>query len=158
MIQNPEQECFVPILRSVFALLILVLVSACSSDSKQSSEPADEDSPFPVATSVDSVGTPWTIPQSAAGNITPPASEWLGIPIMPGAITGDGDEDGYVFLIQSTVDRVRAFYETELPKNGWQSLPSDDDLTLLYVKTDDMATLMINLITKDNMVMVLFSR
>jgi hypothetical protein len=55
-----------------------------------------------------------------------PASEWKGIPIMPGAVAGEGDEEGYVFTIRATPQQVQDYYQLELGKLGWPSLAQGD--------------------------------
>ena len=49
-----------------------------------------------------------------------PVKIWNDIPIMPGAVTGDAGEDRYRFMLTSSIDQVRDFYMTELPKLGWK--------------------------------------
>jgi hypothetical protein len=52
-----------------------------------------------------------------------PAREWMGIPIMPGAIKGDGDVYGYSFTTQAKPEEIGSFYQKELAELGWQYLP-----------------------------------
>jgi len=47
-----------------------------------------------------------------------PDKEWKGIPIMPDAINGEGDDKGYRFTIQSTSEAIQQYYEAELSKQG----------------------------------------
>jgi hypothetical protein len=49
-----------------------------------------------------------------------PVKIWKDIPVMPGAVTGDEGKDRYRFMLTSSVDQVRDFYLTELPKLGWK--------------------------------------
>jgi len=49
-----------------------------------------------------------------------PVNTWKDIPVMPNAVTGDAGEDRYRFMLTATVDQVRDFYKTELPKLGWK--------------------------------------
>ncbi len=55
-----------------------------------------------------------------------PASEWSGIPIMPGAIAGEGDAGGYRFTIQASPEEIQKYYEKELPKLGWNFLATGE--------------------------------
>ena len=60
---------------------------------------------------------------------------------MPGAIAGEGDEEGYVFTIQATPAQVQEYYQTELGKLGWQPLSQEEkgsSVTLLF--TDNVST------------------
>ena len=77
-----------------------------------------------------------------------PASEWQGIPIMPGAIAGEGDEESYVFTIRATAQEVQDYYELELGELGWQLLTrgegKDSSLMLIFMNdAADMVTVSI---------------
>jgi hypothetical protein len=50
-----------------------------------------------------------------------PLGEWEGIPIMPGAISGDPIDGGYQFTVQATLDEVVLFYDTELANLGYET-------------------------------------
>ena len=67
-----------------------------------------------------------------------PASEWNGIPVMPGAIAGEGDDKGYSFTIKASPDEIQEFYETELAKLGWTLLGtgqgSTEAIMLIFMK------------------------
>jgi len=39
---------------------------------------------------------------------------------MPGAVTGEENEDRYRFMLKASVDQVEEFYKTELAKLGWK--------------------------------------
>jgi hypothetical protein len=49
-----------------------------------------------------------------------PLDEWEGIPVMPGAISGEITADGYLFTTQADLDEVTSFYETELSNLGFE--------------------------------------
>jgi hypothetical protein len=86
-----------------------------------------------------------------------PDSEWDGIPIMPGAIAGEGDEEGYVFTIKATPQQVQEYYETELAKLGWQPFAQGDgeaSLMLIFMN-EDSTTLTVSVIAKGDEVLVL---
>jgi hypothetical protein len=87
-------------------------------------------------------------------------SEWEGIPIIPGAMTGEGDEEGYVFTIRTTPQRVQEYYQLELEKLGWQAFVTDDSdsaLTLIFTN-DTSATLTITVIAKGEEALVLLAK
>jgi len=111
-------------------VFISFLISACSVLA-----PVPTTIPPQTATLI-STATPTPIPTATQTNIpqpraeTPdpisallpsgnPEKEWKGIPIMPAAIYGDGDNDGYRYTINATVEEVQAYYEKELGKVGW---------------------------------------
>ena len=49
-----------------------------------------------------------------------PLDAWMDIPIMPGTVTGDEEDDRYRFMLNATVDEVSDFYKKELIKSGWK--------------------------------------
>jgi hypothetical protein len=68
-----------------------------------------------------------------------PVSEWQGIPIMPGAIAGDGDEGFYRFITKASQDEVRDYYIKTMPKywwKYWQTHP-DEPGKNIYVLPND---------------------
>jgi len=48
-----------------------------------------------------------------------PNDEWQGIRIMPDAIAGDEVPGGYYFAIDTSVEVIQAFYDTEMYGLGW---------------------------------------
>jgi hypothetical protein len=134
--------------KKIIAVVVAVVLSACSTDTVPDSAP--------VITS--------TLPAIAitlAADVVPPvtllsSSDWQGIPIMPGALAGEGDEDGYVFTIRSAIEQVRAFYEAELPKLGWKSIPTEDASTMMFIRDDE--ALAISLMAKGDEILVLLTR
>jgi hypothetical protein len=85
------------------------------------------------------------------------ASAWNGIPIMPGAVAGEGDEESYVFAIQATLQQVREYYELEMGKLGWQSSVEGDGTTslMLTFTKDASETLTMNVLAKGDEVLVI---
>jgi len=78
-----------------------------------------------------------------------PASEWEGFPVMPEAIAGDGDSQGYSFTIHATPAEIQKFYETALAKLGWSLFASGqgaakDTVLLIFMK--DASTLTISIL------------
>lgn len=51
-----------------------------------------------------------------------PAASWKGIPVMPGALAGEGDSTGYSFTIQAAAEEIQKFYTRELANLGWNLL------------------------------------
>jgi hypothetical protein len=86
-----------------------------------------------------------------------PISEWNGIPIMPGAIAGEGDEEGYVFTIKATPQQVQEYYQLELRNRGWQLFSQDasgSSLMLVFMDSAS-AALTVNILSKGDEVLVL---
>jgi hypothetical protein len=86
-----------------------------------------------------------------------PASEWYGIPIMPGAIAGEGDDEGYVFTAKVTPQQVRDYYLLALGKLGWQPMATGEGeppLVLIFVDGTS-TTLTISILSKGDEVLVL---
>lgn len=138
----------------VVCLLLLVLIlPACSSFTQ----------PTPIPTGTFTVAPTLTATLMPTRTPLPPtetsatASEWNGIPIIPGAAAGDGDEEGYVFTIKATPQQVREYYELEMGKLGWRSSVEGDGVTSLTLTfTNDVSeTITMNVIAKDDEVLVI---
>jgi hypothetical protein len=106
--------------------------------------PSPSPSPLPSATpKPTSTSEPSATPESAALPMPEgtPAVEWGGAPVMPGATAGQGDEDGYLFVIQASVKEIQAYYENELEKLGWSLLGAGDgkngNMLLIFQKDAD---------------------
>lgn len=87
-----------------------------------------------------------------------PAAEWQGIPVMPNAIAGDGDSQGYSFTIKATPDEIQAFYEKEMKKLGWDMFAtgqgSTDVKMLMFQKSSGLVVVSV-IPQTDGMVYVL---
>ncbi len=82
------------------------------------------------------------------------ASAWQGIPIMPSAIAGDGDEEGYVFTIQATPVQVQEYYRLELGRRGWWLLARGEGNALIFTNNaSEMLT--VNILVKEDKTLVL---
>lgn len=136
-------------------LLLALILTACSSFAQPT--------PTPTPTGTFAAVPTRTATRAPTHTPSPPtetpgtASEWNGIPIMPGAVAGDGDEESYVFTIQATPQEVQEYYELELGKLGWQlSAQEDDDASLLLIFINDAsATLTVSIIAKGDEALVL---
>jgi hypothetical protein len=87
-----------------------------------------------------------------------PASEWNGIPIMPNAIAGEGDEESYVFTVKATPQQVQEYYQLELGKLGWQPFTTgtgNSSSLMLMFTNNASTTLTISVIAKGDQVLVL---
>jgi len=90
-----------------------------------------------------------------------PLKEWNGIPIMPGALAGDGSQTTYYFTTKSTVDEIHAFYDQSLAKVGLVPLAvgngKENTLVLFYQSSDQSsdAGLSITLFIKADTVLVM---
>ena len=73
-----------------------------------------------------------------------PDSEWNGIPIMPEASAGEGDNASYYFIVQATVDEVQNYYEEKMAKSGWSLLGvgtgENGALLIIFQKDAETAT------------------
>ena len=88
------------------------------------------------------------------------ATDWNGIPIMPGAITGEGDQEGYVFTVQASSQQVQDYYQLELAALGWQSLSerNDGSARVLVFVDNASTTLTVSILTRDEEALVLLTR
>jgi len=137
------------------SLLLLMLVLAACSNFRQPSPTAIPTLTLTVLPTFAPTQTP-----DAVSSLIPegqPASEWNGIPIMPEAIAGEGDEESYVFTIKATPQQVQEYYQLELGKLGWQPFATDNgDSSLMLMFTNNAsATLTISIIAKGDQVLVL---
>jgi|SRR5215208_2327012 len=150
---------------SVIATLLLLALAACS----ESIPPVATVVPTPTlaaipALAVTTAPTNMSLPLTATSDVTSKLdpqgqteAEWDGIPIMPGALTGEGDEESYVFTIQATSQQVQEYYQAELGKLDWQALAEGDgEASLMLIFTNDAAaTLSISIVTKGDEALVL---
>jgi hypothetical protein len=89
-----------------------------------------------------------------------PAQQWKGIPIMPGALAGEGDDRGYQFTIRATPEHVKEFYTTGLEKLGWQLWARGEGKTftvmLIFMRGNE--NLSITMIPKGDLMLVMLVR
>jgi hypothetical protein len=106
-------------------------------------------SKLPVKTSIPNTPSPFkgTPPPTPTTKIPMdvPKKIWKNIPVMPGAVTGDEAEDRYRFMLPSSVDQVRDFYNSELPKLGWkfdtQGTGENGAPIFIYTKGDSILSI-----------------
>ncbi len=140
--------------------LLIYLLAACNFPSRSSTVIPTPTFPVPstlvpTITSLPSLQTPDVVSSLMPEGQS--ASVWQGIPIMPGAIAGEGDEESYVFTIKATPQQVADYYQAELIPLGWQPFGTDNkDASLMLLFMDkDSATLTINIIAKGEEALVL---
>jgi hypothetical protein len=144
------------ITRFMWIAILVTTLTACTAFAPKPTEtptPTVTSSPTPTSTPEPTLTpTPTATPTltPAPPSATPdipflpmpsgtPMAEWDGIPIMPGAIAGEGDEAGYYFTVDASVDEVQEFYETEMPQAGWELLAageggSNGAVMLIFIK------------------------
>ena len=135
----------------IAAHLLLLMLSACSD--KIQLTPAVTEVPTEVVTVTPA---PSPLPPSQTSE-SQPTKEWMGIPVMPGATTGEGDEEGYVFTIKATLQQVQDYYQVELASLGWQpSSQETSNASVILSFTDSAAaTLTVSILSKGDEVLVL---
>ena len=86
-----------------------------------------------------------------------PASEWKGIPIMPAAIAGEGDEESYVFTIRATPQQIQEYYQLALGTLGWQPFAQGDGnaSVMLIFMNNVSETLTVSILTMGDEALVL---
>lgn len=117
---------------------LVILLSGCSSVVQPALTPVPTSTftPLPTVTATSTatpVPTKTPLPptetQDVIAALQPngePATEWGGISIMPGAITGEGDASSYRFTIQASPEEIQKYYEEELSKSGWSFLATGE--------------------------------
>ncbi len=135
-------------MKKLFLLFSIVLLSfgcACTSAAKAppatatatvTVKPTAESSKTPTQTKIKPTETQEQLSIPMPSGV--PAAEWQGIPVMPGAIAGEGNDQGYSFTIQSTVEEVQEYYEGQMAALGWELLAAGQGETnsvlLIYTK------------------------
>lgn len=161
--------------RSTFAFIILLslLLSACSVSSTP--EPTATQNPTltpaPTSTTAPSVTPEPTQTQTplpptptldAIAALVPsgvPDAEWNGIPIMPGAIAGQGDSGGYTFTTKATPDEVVSYYELKMGGLGWTALATGGSglgQNMMIIFNKETAVISMSLIPTEDFLIVVF--
>ena len=144
--------------KAVFLSLLVALLASCSSFAPKPTEtpiptetqaPTSTITPEPTNTPTNTPVPPTETPAAPLLKmpVGEPADEWEGIPVMPGAIAGEGDSAGYSFTIEATPEEIQAFYEQELAKLGWNMFASGqgatDTVLLMFMQGADIFSLSI---------------
>jgi hypothetical protein len=78
-----------------------------------------------------------------------PLTNWNGVPVMPGAISGNGNAEGYSYTVNVSPFTVQQFYETQMKSQGWDVYTNDQSNTkailLLFTKDQDAVSVSISL-------------
>jgi hypothetical protein len=141
------------------AIMLLVPVMALASCNTFSPRPTE--TPTLTATSLPTAThTPEPTNTPAQAPVLPmpsgkPASEWQGIPVMPDAIAGEGDNKGYSFTIEASHDEIQKFYEMELAKLGWDMFATGQGTTgaVLLIFMKDASTVSVSIIPQPDGIM-----
>lgn len=144
----------------VASLLLLILVLAACSIPIQPDPTAMPLLTFTVVVTLAPANTSLQLPRTVDTDAGKPASDWNGIPIMPDAIAGEGDEESYVFTVKATPQQVQEYYQLELGKLGWQPSTNGDgdSSSMLMFTNNDSATLTVSMIAKGDEVLVVLSK
>jgi hypothetical protein len=112
--------------------------------------PAPTDTPLPPTNTPDVIAA--LLPKGQ------PATKWSAIPIMPGAIAGDGDAGSYRFTIQASREDVQNYYEKELSRLGWNFLATGegDSGAVILIFTGNGGTLSVSMIPNGDQFIVMF--
>ena len=118
----------------VFALsLVIVTLAACAKptpaptavpevEPTHTGVPPTETPVLPTVTPVpptpEEVPTEFILPLPSGT----PVADWKGVAIIPGALSGEGDDTYYSFTTDKPLEEVQAFYENELVALGWSEL------------------------------------
>jgi hypothetical protein len=116
------------------------------------------ETPMPTATSTPEppTETPDVVAALLPSGI--PDKEWNDIPVMPDAINGEGDSQGYTFTIQADAESIQQYYETELAKLGFQLFATGDGNeknTILLIFMKDIEIVSISIIPHEDLMIVL---
>lgn len=140
-------------MKTIITAWLLLVLAACSSSGLVQSTPSA--TAFPTGAAAVTQTQP-ALPPGETGTAQS-VSEWRDIPIMPGAIAGEGDEEGYVFTIKAVPAQVQAYYQMELGNRGWQLSSRDESgssMTLIFTDSSS-ATLTVSILSKGDEALVL---
>jgi len=155
-------------MRRLFTLVIfgMVLLSACDQAQPEptpTASPTNTPLPTPTFTATpEPTTTPTKTPRPPTPTAFPtekpdldivlptgkPDSEWHGIPIMQGAIAGEGDDESYRFTIEAERAEIEEFYNSEMEKLGWVlwavgESDAGEGMFFMYQKDGEMASVFI---------------
>ena len=147
----------------IAASLFLLVLAACPNFAQPTPTPV----PIPTFTAILTLmatvlqintALPPTETPSVVSELIPqsqPASEWSGVPVMPDAVTGEGDDESYVFTVIATPQQVQEYYQRELGKLGWQSFAQGNGDTPLMFTNKASETLTVSIMVKGGQSLVL---
>jgi hypothetical protein len=87
-----------------------------------------------------------------------PAKEWNDILIMPGAISGNGDDKGYRFTTHASSGEIQKYYDNELKKLGATLMgvgEGTEKSTVLMVFTKDDLVIGVSIIPQGDFTLVM---
>lgn len=124
----------------------------------QTPEPSSTPTPKPTSTRLPPTETADVALPAPQGT---PATDWNGIPIMPGALAGEGNSSSYSFIIKASNEQVSQYYTAEMAKLGWQLFATGDKggQTMMIIFLKGVTTATIALIPQDGgTVYVMFTK
>jgi len=150
-------------------LIFLVLLGALTSCTAFAVPPTETPTSTPTGTATPTAlptNTPIPATETPTEDFLPtprgtPMAVWSGIPIMPGALAGNGDSTFYTFTTKVSVDEAQAYYQNEMASLGWSLLGqgSGKSNATLLIFTGDKGVITIMIATQaDNLTFVVFSK
>lgn len=147
----------------------LFVLSACV---QAAPEPTQTVTPVPVSTHTPVSQPTATLPPTVTPEPTltqqfffpepvgEPAANWEGIPVMPEAIAGNGDQESYLYSVFATSQEVKDFYCRMLSNDGWGLLgegQSDvgESVMIIFSKDTNILTISILPAREDGKVLVM---
>lgn len=149
-------------MKTIWRLFIL-LQSAFLLVSCSVAAPAVTVTPTPTGTSTPTLTPtpkpPAETPDVFAGLVPTgqPLPAWNGIPVMPGALSGDGDEASYRFTIAAAPVEVQVFYDRVLAGLGWSPFTAgqSENGALFLIYTQDQAMMTVSVIPGEGLLLVM---
>jgi hypothetical protein len=74
----------------------------------------------PTETAIPTITPQPTLKPTEPPTLIPALTDWNGIPIFPGAITGTEEMGDYKYTSKSPANIIRAYYMEEMVKIGWE--------------------------------------
>jgi hypothetical protein len=156
--------------KAILLSVLVIALASCNTFAPQATEtPAPTETSVPTLTHTpEPTATPTREPtrtaipptETPSAPVLPmpsgePLTEWEGIPVMPNAIAGDGDSQGYSFTVNASAEEIQTFYENELAKLGWTLLTSGQGSTsaILLMFMKDISIVSVSIIPQPDGVM-----
>ena len=153
---------------AIIILISLTLLAACAPATPVATETpppsltptvAASDTPAltPTPTGADAAATPDIFTELNPAST--PLKKWNNLPIMPGAIAGDGNDTSYYFTTKATQDAIKSYYDQQMKTLGYDPLAvgnGEGGAVVLFYQSASGATADISLFTKNDTILVMF--
>jgi hypothetical protein len=88
-----------------------------------------------------------------------PLANWRGVPIIPGAIAGQEESETYRFIVDASIQEIKAYYQGELTPMGWKADKTGygEGANLIISFSKDQQKLRVSMSTQGGLTLVLLA-